>query len=260
MEASFVGVDLAWHGNGRNTGLAALRATGDAVRPDRFGIGASDLDGVVQFIQSNESQTTVVAIDAPLIIQNRDGQRPCETLVSQRFASAHASAHTTNLGRFPNADSLNLVRQLEGLGYRHCSEPNRPWMRAGRWFFEVYPHPAHVVLFERKQIIKYKKGSVANRRSGLAELRTELYERLITRDDTVSDNPALREYLLLDLKSLVGRHLKHYEDSLDAILCSFLAYYLWRWGWTKNEMIGDMTNGYIVVPTCALHSRGSDNA
>ena len=46
-----------------------------------------------------------------------------------------------------------------------------PNCHPGKWFFEVYPHPAHVVLFNREKIIKYKKGNVKLRREGLGEFQ-----------------------------------------------------------------------------------------
>ena len=65
-------------------------------------------------------------------------------------------------------------------------------------------------------------------------------------------NTALDEFLSRDLNALSGAALKHYEDSLDAIFCAHLAFHLWRWGWERSELLGDLAAGYIVVPTVAL--------
>jgi len=251
MSASFIGVDLAWQSEGRNSGLAAIEGDQDGGEVVRFGEGASALDAVMGFILANQAETTVVAIDAPLIIQNPEGQRPCETLISRRFGGAHAGAHTTNLKRYPNAASVALGHQLEAQGFRHCSPPGTAWTAAGHWFFEVYPHPAQVVLFQRDRIIKYKKGSIAAKRRGLAELREEIRARILGHG-MIRSSPSLVQYLSLDLDSLRGSALKHYEDALDAIVCSFLAYYLWRWGWQRSEFFGDLVSGYIVVPSKPL--------
>jgi predicted RNase H-like nuclease len=258
MDASFLGIDLAWHGNGRNTGLAALRSTGSTVTSDAVGIGAGNLKAIVDFVLSHESHTTVVAIDAPLVIRNVNGQRPCETLISKRFGYAHASAHTTNLSRFPDAESVRLVRTLQDLGYRHCRFPHEDWDRTGRWLFEVYPHPAQVVLFERSRIIKYKRGRLAARRAGLDELRLEVLHRMMYGDNSIVDDRRLVQFLTIELSSISGAQLKKYEDALDAIFCSFLAYYLWRWGWSCHDVFGDVTNGYIVVPNAKLRFPAED--
>ena len=51
------------------------------------------------------------------------------------------------------------------------------------------------------------------------------------------------------MDELRGRSLKSYEDALDAVFCAYLAFHYWRWGAERNEMIGDLESGYIVVPT-----------
>ncbi len=102
--------------------------------------------------------------------------------------------------------------------------------------FEVYPHPAMVVLFGLKQIIKYKKDSVAKKRSGLEELRRHL--RALTEGSRgLIGTPELHDPLSRDLLDLMGKALKRYEDMLDALLCAYLAWHCWWWGKARNEQI-----------------------
>jgi len=54
--------------------------------------------------------------------------------------------------------------------------------------------------------------------------------------------------LELPLDILKGIALKHYEDKLDAIFCSYLAAYFWAWSYEQNEMIGTHETGYIINP------------
>jgi len=251
MRATFIGVDLAWQSEGNNSGLAAFRGSEREVHPVAVS-GARSLDAVVDFIVRHQGDDTVVAIDAPLIIGNATGQRPCERQLSRKFAAAHAGTHTSNLGLYPAAGGVALARRLQTLGYRHCSAPPGELVRGGRWFVEVYPHPAQVVLFERSQIIKYKKGRVAARRAGLGELTHEIRTRLLAPGGAFRSSDALDVHLACELGSLRGSALKCHEDSLDAIVCSFIAWHLWRWGWERSECFGDMASGYIVVPTWPL--------
>jgi predicted RNase H-like nuclease len=249
--ASFVGVDLAWASEGNNTGLAAFHGNEEGADAVHIGEGRYSLDSIVDFILANQAETTVVAIDAPLIISNHIDRRPCESEISRRFGKAHAGAHSSNLSLYPNARSVQLAQRFEGLGFRHCRDPGSRWSRDGKWFFEVYPHPAQVVFFERDFIIRYKKGRVDARRSGLEELRTEIRVRILG-NKSFRQSLLLNKFLTTDLNSLRGQTLKCHEDALDAIVCSFLAFHLWRWGWERSEMVGDLETGYIVVPTVAL--------
>lgn len=219
--------------------------SGVAIR--EFSSGLTTLTDVEAFIGRYARGDSVVAIDAPLVIQNTDGQRPCETEIGRRFGAADASAHTSNLTMYPNAGSVRLARHLESHGFRHCPQPHKRHLN-GKWFFEVYTHPAHVVLFRRSRIIKYKKGRVASRRSGLAEFRGSLREFLCKSDPPLMIDSILLSFLECSLDTMKGTALKHYEDILDATLCAYLAAYFWAWSYERNEMIGTHEIGYIINP------------
>jgi len=251
-DTAFIGVDLAWQSERNHSGLAAFRGGRDGASFRDAASGVCDLEGVLEFVQSNEERSTVIAIDAPLIVKNPSGQRPCETQVSRRFSKAHAGAHTSNLTLYPRPGGVELARTLTSLGYRHCSPPDEEWSSDGRWFFEVYPHPAHVVLFNRARIIKYKKGRVADRKRGLKELRCSLRCFVFGAHPSLQLDQRVCELLESDLEQLRGTSLKQYEDTLDAMICAYLAFHLWRWGWSRSGMFGDMQSGYIVNPTVAL--------
>jgi predicted RNase H-like nuclease len=250
--SAFIGVDLAWQSAKNHSGLVTFSGDRSGASFKDQGVGVADLAGVFDFVMRNQEATTVVAIDAPLIVRNPSGQRPCEREISKRFGSAHAGAHTSNLKLYPNPGGVELARRLTDAGYRHCSPPSEEWLPEGLWFFEVYPHPAHVVLFGRERIIKYKKGRVAARREGLRELRDSIRGNLFGRGSSLRLGPEVLELLEKDLRDLHGAGLKQYEDTLDAVLCSYLAFHLWRWGWSRSEMIGDLESGYIVNPTVAI--------
>ena len=109
-----------------------------------------------------------------------------------------------------------------------------------------------MVLFGRKKIIKYKKGRVAQKRAGLAEFRGCIVRHIFGQGAGFRLDAAARAMLSADLDALRGAELKHYEDTLDAVICAYLAFHLWRWGWDRSEMIGDLETGYIVNPTVSL--------
>lgn len=244
---TFIGIDLAWQSDRNHSGGVVLQGDQRTVALCQVGSGFCTLAEVEEFIDSNTSADTVIAVDAPLVINNASGQRPCETEVSRRFGAAHAGAHTANLGLYPDARSVQLARDLACRGFSHCP-PQRGPTQGGKWFFEVYPHPAHVVLFRRERIIKYKKGRVASRRDGLAEFRTGLLHHLGAAQPSLAVNGALEALLEQPLETLRGIRLKHYEDQLDALLCAYLAAHFWAWGYERNEMIGSLDQGYIIIP------------
>ena len=62
----------------------------------------------------------------------------------------------------------------------------------------------------------------------------------------------MAELLSVDLDTLRGRALKAYEDTLDSLLCAYVAYYFWYWGFDRNEVFGDIESGYILNPKLIL--------
>ncbi len=243
---TFIGIDLAWQSDKNHSGAAVLHGDRRGVEVQEFSSDLTRLSDVKTFIYRNTRAETVVAIDAPLIVKNTCGQRPCETEIGRRFGAADAAAHTTNLKRYPGG-GVQLARSLKSRGFLQCPQPRTSRVN-GKWFFEVYPHPAHVVLLRLAKIIKYKKGSVASRRCGLAEFRQGLRQHLASGEPPLRSNAKLRAFLDQNLDELRGQALKHYEDKLDALFCAYLAAYFWVWGYERNEMIGDLDSGYIINP------------
>jgi len=244
MDATFIGVDLAWRSDANVSGLAALRGDTNGAELVSVAKGVRSRERVLAFIQEHVTSSCVVAIDAPLIIRNQSGQRPCETLVGMRYGGRHASCHTSNLTLYPDAASARLAGELALLGFTHGPQAAGTDQRV---MIEVYPHAALVALFDLPTIIKYKKGTVAEKRRGLHQLRGRIAEFSTWR-------PALRSSEQLDrlleqrLESLSGSALKQYEDTLDAVVCAYLALYFAAWGLTRNEYFGDAEHGYIMNP------------
>lgn len=246
-QTTFVGVDLAWAIERKTSAVAVLQG-------DLSGAELATVSGpvcgplaVVQAIVGPSAENCVVAIDAPLVVRNESGQRTCERMVSQRFGYAHAGCHTTNLRRPNAATGPALVVALQRYGFRHDLDLTAAAQRAGRWLFEVYPHPAMVQIWRLDRIISYKKGGIDRKRAGLYVLREHLL-RLAQPTHGLRQSALLNEILTVDLQDLRGQRLKDYEDTLDAIFCAYLAWYCWRWGAERNEMFGTLDDGYIVVP------------
>lgn len=252
---TFVGVDLAWQSERNSTGIAVARGEAAVAELTDVASGIAGLDAVLTFIDSHATDHTVVAIDAPLIIRNESGRRPCESEVSRRFGARHAGAHSSNLALYPSPATHALVRRLESAGFRHVVSQER--RSPGRWFFEVHPHPASVVLFDLDSIVKYKAKTRRRRSFRLVEFRRfeSLLKSLHNAEPSLSPEPGVA-VLSADIASLQGQALKNREDALDAWFCAYLALHAWYWGAERNEIVGDFENGYIVLPTVPVQMKG----
>jgi predicted RNase H-like nuclease len=231
----FLGVDLGWYG--KPSGLASIELEEGGLRL-RTVARLESVDEIFDWIREEAGTgSAVAAVDAPLVICNPTGIRAAERELNADYRRFHAGCHAANLGR-PFAEKvIAFSRRLEGLGFAHG-----PAMEArgeGRFQIEVHPHAGSVSLFGLDRIVKYKRGTRAQRATGLRRLRGLMLTRL----------PEMDPALPLRLPGVpVKGPLKPLEDRIDAVFCAYLAAYWWRWAAARNRVYGSGDGGYIVVP------------
>ena len=239
--ATYLGMDLAWGPRAR-TGLAALDGSGRlvasaSVRTD---------DEIAAFVAAHTSGETVAAVDAPLIVLNRTGRRPCEALVSAEFGPYDAGAYPANRSN-PHFDPPRAETLAERFGW--ATDPGVMPGAGSSVAIEVYPHPAMVTLFGLPSVLPYKDKAGRD----LESLRAA-FVRLVGHLERVCEEPlelsrSARWRELVNVVSSASRksELGLIEDEIDAILCAYLA---WLWGRRDPRMrvLGDAATGYIVVP------------
>jgi predicted RNase H-like nuclease len=243
--AYFLGLDLAW-GESAWTGVAVVDEGGRLLEMDRVRTDAE----VEQRLRPYLDGPVVLGIDAPLIVRNSQGRRPCESQVSRVFGRFHAGAHSSNLSlpSFRAGPRGGAVAALLGLGVDPEFEPRSDVRRA----IEVYPHPAMVTLFGLDRILPYK---AKQGRSPAA--RREAFLDLMDRTAGLrgSDPPLTvegceaweRARSAVDAAA-THRELNELEDALDAVMCAYVALHRWEHGDAESAVFGDVETGYIVVP------------
>jgi predicted RNase H-like nuclease len=234
----FVGLDLAW-GENNQSGIAVVDSDGRLLH---IGI-AQDDSSIEQAVAPYLSDECLVAIDAPLIVPNPTGYRPCETALNRDFGKYDAGARPAFAEKpeFKNPRGARLAMAL-GLDMDPASS-------ASRRAIEVYPHPATVVLFGLKKTLKYKRGEVADRRRELLQLMT-LIEGLdkATPRLRVNHNVAWVELRNRIAAATRQVQLDRDEDAVDAAVCAYVA--LYRYHRPDDVTVyGDFATGYIVTPT-----------
>lgn len=242
-ESTFIGVDLAWSAS-KSSGWAVLTGDHNSAKLLEAPETLRCHNEVLARLRAHTAESTFVAIDAPLIVTNPDGQRRCETGIGKRYGARSASCHSSNL-KTKHLDGVrNFTKELESLGFRHAVDTANTDNQ--HVMLEVYPHPALIELFDLRRIIGYKKGTVADKRAGQRELQRHLHNLRVL-DPPVEATQSFSEFLEKP-DELQGSHLKAHEDKLDAIVCAYCAYHYWRWCTSRNEIFGDLKSGYIVVP------------
>lgn len=238
----FVGLDLAW-GERKPTGVAVLDADGALVHMSAQTDDASILAAIRPYVEGD----CVVGIDAPLIVVNPTGNRPCEAALNRDFRPFQAGAHPANTGKPEFAKGTRGGRLATALDLDLDPFGNGP-----RRALEVYPHAASVALFRLGRTLKYKD----KKGRDLERLRSELL-RLIDLIEGLEDAAvpmvatASAEWTRArDAAELATRksELRRVEDPVDAVLCAYVAMYSVRRP-DDVTVYGDAETGYVVTPT-----------
>jgi len=234
----FVGLDLAW-GEKNQTGVAVIDAGGRLLH-----VGVAQDDASIEAaVAPYTTDECLVAIDAPLIVRNEAGFRPCETALNRDFARFDAGARPA----FRQNPAFNPPR-AEVLAARLGLDMD-PASSGSRRAIEVYPHPATIVLFNLKKTLKYKRGDVPDRRRDLLQLMT-LIEGLDGQSPRlrVNHNVAWVELRRRVEAATRPSQLDRDEDPVDAVVCAYVA--LYRYHRPDDVTVyGDFETGYIVTPT-----------
>jgi predicted RNase H-like nuclease len=141
----FVGVDLAW-GELKPTGVAVVDDAGRLVHVS----SQTDDASIEAVLAPYVAGPCLVAVDAPLVVENPTGNRPAETALNRDFARFDAGAHPANTGKPEFAVQPRGARLADRLGL-----DIDPGSSSRRRAIEVYPHAAMVSLFGLGRTLKY---------------------------------------------------------------------------------------------------------
>ncbi|MGI9030642.1 MAG: DUF429 domain-containing protein [Ilumatobacteraceae bacterium] len=132
-------MDLAW-GEGRDgrppneTGVVAVDAHGRVLDAG----WTSGVDATADWMTAWAAGDAVAMVDAPLLVRNPTGMRPCEREVGHRYGRWKVSANCSNLGLEALA-GVTLVGRLAADGWRYDDGRGGP-RQHGRHLYEVYPY------------------------------------------------------------------------------------------------------------------------
>src|SRR5689334_17600974 len=90
----FIGLDLAW-GEKRPTGIAVLDPDGRLLE---LSSRTTD-DEIADALAAYADVDCLVAVDAPLVVVNPTGNRPCEAELNADFGRFEAGCHPANTGK-----------------------------------------------------------------------------------------------------------------------------------------------------------------
>ncbi len=240
-----IGLDLAWT-PGRNTGICIARFADKGVGELLELSARCDTPSGFADLAAAFAGDVIVAVDAPLIV---GPDRLADRALARRDGRAKASPYQANLRFLQRMNGMagpDLAGELVARGFKHCLPGGGESVRC---FVEVFPHAAHVSLFELGERILYKKGTLAVRREGMRKYQGLLRTLLADYWPWAIEDQAVQHALSPLALECPGRTLKAIEDQLDALTCAFTAWHVATLGLAGCDVYGDEATGMIVVPS-----------
>lgn len=262
----YLGIDLAW-GEGtekkpaNRSGVVALDANG-VIADAGWTVGLHD---TLDWIDRCSGQSTLLFVDAPLLVENATGQRDAERQVGQRYGRWWVSANSTNLAS-PGQAGIRLRERLERDGWRYDDGRAGP-PTSGRVVSECYPYTTIVGVEELKYDDKrpaYKRAKKGVPALGAWAIRTAACDELIARvaglrnhevPIDLASHQVTRELIVTPSPGQAAAYKKR-EDLLDAVICAWTAALWHRKGTDRCQVLGvvhgsptDRPIATIIAPT-----------
>jgi len=245
----YLGVDLAWREDradlpANETGVAAIDPAGRV-------LDAGWTRGVEPTLAwanaAAGSGAALMFVDAPLVVTNEDGQRPCETQVGQRYGRWKVSANPTNT-RSPRLAGVRLLSLAQSSGWRYSDGHGGP-PAGGRFLSECYPYTTLVGAAELgydRQRPRYKRQPPGLPAAVWRAERAANCDTLIGRlAGLAAADPPLRldshpvtRRLAAESSPVSDAAYKHREDLIDALLCAWTASLWARHGLGRCQVLG----------------------
>ena len=227
----YIGIDLAWSKKNPSYIIIAQYINNTLTITHNKYLLFEEITQYIDNITTN--QKTIIAIDAPIIINNELGNRQTEIDFLKDFSKYKLGAYPVNKTLFmkiyKSMAGVDLYNQLKTYNYKIGLYSNKN-------IIEVYPHATIMTLYNNMKVLpyKYKKG----------RSKEFIKEQLLIYSNFLKKDIYKIEINLLDNKTF--KSLKNYEDYLDSINCTISAYYAVEHN--NNLVYGNINIGLLLVP------------
>ena len=199
-------------------------------------------EDILSWIARNRGRYgAILAVNAPIIVENSGGQRPCDLQLQEHFGGHHVDEYHVNTVNASHPRTIG--RALIRMGFD--ADPRAATDRV----VETCNQAAQILLFELDRPIRLKAGPVGARKDAVARFRETAASMLNEADPPLEPSRALDKLLQADLPASNGSRVGELEEQLEAVLCAYTAAYLELRGPESCAFLGDLRDGYILLPT-----------
>ncbi|RME29412.1 MAG: DUF429 domain-containing protein [Deltaproteobacteria bacterium] len=244
----YLGLDLAWAPR-HSSGGAVMEADEDGVLRLKSTASLRAHEDILGWLARNRGRHgCIVAVNAPIIVENSTGQRPCDVQLHEHFARNFVDEYHVNITNASHPRTISRALQRMGFDPDPQAEGDR--------IIETYNQATQILLFELERPIRLKTGPVGARKDAVARFRELLVEKLDDATPPLEMSPALDALVTADLPSSNGSRVGELEEQLQATLCAYTAAYLDLRGPQACAFVGDLRDGYVLLPA-SRHPEGA---
>lgn len=227
-QTTFVGVDIGWNvePSSKSTGLCTL----EGGRITDISLSTEDKE-IIEYV--NNRSADFVGVDAPLIVRNKDGERPVESELRSLGHSVYPANRTWFNSTYGGIRGEKLVDALEREGYDLAVDTSvKPSV------IEVYPHLTILTILGN--VPTYKNDRKARIYDGLKKIWYETQQSIKDIDfseveDIIPEEPI--EVTKSDLKKI--------GDMIDAFYSGYVLKLDYKYQ-DKTEVFGNIDTGSIL--------------
>jgi predicted RNase H-like nuclease len=239
----YLGLDLAWAPRNSSGGAVLEPTESGGVRLVSTTHLRSHEDVLAWVARNRGKGQAIMAVNAPLIVENSGGQRPCDRLLHDHFSRYQVDDYQANIVSAGHPRTMGRAMMRMGFDPDPQAEGDR--------IIETYTQPAQILLFEQDRPIRVKHGPMGARKDAVERYREMIELHLTHAGPALEAGSLLLSLFEKDLSDMTGTRLGEMEEKLEAILCAWIAAYLDLRGPDTCAFLGDLEQGYVLLPTTA---------
>lgn len=232
----FIGIDLAWTYK-NETGICVMEEAGRIVYMQSKVFSDEE---IIEVLKSFDDDA-VIAVDAPLIVNNEGGSREAEReLMRTRIHGHRVYAFISGRGFLTRNYGVIRGEELMNLILQEIDDAKIGFHQNHTCLVETFPTGVCAGLFPRDYPLPYKK------RKGVSFKENKNNMKRIVRRIEESSGINVSEELEFP-QDLRRKGYKQIEDKFDAFLCAY-GMYMIHHGFAGQLMYGDVNDGFILLP------------
>lgn len=237
----YLGLDLGWTPRDSSGGVV-LEVNEDGTLRLLSADSLRSHEDTLRWITRNRGRThCTLTINAPIIVENLSGARPCDRLLLEHFTRYRIDEYANNTVSASHPRTMG--RALARMGF----DPN-PQSEGDR-LVETHTAACQVMLFGVDRPVRMKTGPIGGRKEAVQRLRELITERIMDSGPLrLVETPELDALMDAHLPDLNGTRLGELEEKLEALLCAYVSAWLGQLGSESCAFLGDLNGGYILLP------------